>query len=177
MLIKRYTFLNMPQAAIKQSSGQGGVWGVFSGNYKGHELSYFNLKVDVILFSCGIVTMTRKFPELRVWPVGAAASGMKAFPSDLPEQELDSMEFMKQFEVRCKSQKFCFDILTPWMMELLQEFGKVWFEIEKNALFVAFPGPLDLDNLQEELDRLVRFRELVPEYLFAKDVKYLKNQG
>jgi len=177
MLIKRYTFLNMPQAVVKRSTSQGGVWGVFSGNYRGHDLFYFNLKVDVTLFSCGIVTIKKKFPELRVWPVKAAASGMKVFPSDLPEQELESMEFMKQFEVRCKTKKFCFDVLTPRMMELLQEHGKVWFEIERNAFFLAFPKPLDLDKLKQELDRLVRFRELVPDYLFSEGVEYPKNQG
>ena len=80
----------------------------------------------------------------------------------------ESAEFSKAFCVRSADKKFAYDFCNPQMMEYLLANRDVSIEIENQALALAFDSCLSPAQFESNLNRLVRLRALMPEYLFSQ---------
>ncbi len=169
-LMKSYDHLNM--VALGKKDLAYAPRHTFAGKYKGHDIILFNLGS---LFAGGIITLAGDFPELRVWHGKLPGTGM-ARRMDLPEIDLDNLEFSQAFKVKCKSRKFCYHVLSPRLMEFLLTMGKVRLEVEHNTLFLSFPGLIVPGKLEEQLDQMVAMKEHLPAYLFRKKKKKKKRR-
>ncbi len=153
-------YLNM----IKKGE-QNSVYDIFYGTYHGHQLFAFNLGVSRV---AGIIKLDRSFPELRIWPE-KGPSGYMGRHFDLPEIDMDNLDFSRMFKIKSRSRQFAFAFLHPRMMELLMDYGSIFIEIEKDTLFVAWGGRIRPQELEEQLAWMVRVRETIPDYLLTDD--------
>jgi hypothetical protein len=69
--------------------------------------------------------------------------------------------------VRSKDKRFAYDVCNPQMIEYLLANPDLNIEIEANALALAFGTCLAADKIDENLDRLLQIRQLLPEYLVS----------
>ncbi len=158
---------------------------VFSGNYRGHELYLFNLGVPILsqgnapdpwetkyncIRCCLFTDLVGRFPELRVWPAHRQGKGLEKGERS-PEIDFDNLEFSRKYNVKCKSKKIAYAVFHPRMMEFFLEVGDVFMEIERNSMTILLSNAIHLKKLQDQLDTMVEFRELLPAYMFEERVK------
>ncbi len=114
-------------------------------------------------FSCAMVEMGGRFPNLSIAPEGlltrlADGLGMR-------DITFESEEFNRRFEIKSDNRKFAFDLIDARMMEwLLANSGKARWEISGSYLLCAvsripiasWPGLADRPRLlQENIPRVV----------------------
>ncbi len=163
-ILERYAHLNMIELAGKDS-WTFSLHDIYTGSYRGHPLHFFNLGP----YHCGgIIELAGRFPELRVWHKVLSPVGM-ARRFDLSEIDLDNLAFSRSFNVKCRSRKFCYHVLTPRVMEILLSLGRVRFEIEEDSLFLGLELSMTHSSVELWLDQLVGLRELLPAYLFRRE--------
>lgn len=82
----------------------------------------------------------------------------------------ESAEFSRTFRVRSADKKFAFEICHPRLMEFLLANPDLTIEIRGAALAVLFEDWLRPEKVENNLSRLMAFRELLPDYLFEQGV-------
>jgi len=86
---------------------------------------------------------------------------------DLPDVELDDLEFSRKFHVKSRHKKFIYDILHPRTIEIfLANEGAIWFEMEKDTMMICMKGIVEPDTLEIIWNGITELRDLLPAYLF-----------
>ena len=115
-------------------------------------------------FSFFILHFNGNFPELLICREGFFSKLSQFFGFD--DIDFESAEFSRQFLVRSPNKKFAYDICHSGMIEYLMENRDLSIEIERDVLTLFFPRRLEPGQIKYNLDRLVRVRELFPNYIF-----------
>jgi hypothetical protein len=154
------------------------AYNVLSGSYRGHRVLVFDYHYETHstdsegkdqthhhYFSFFILVVQKVFPELKIYRETFASKIAQAFGYD--DIDFESAEFSRQFCVRSKDKRFAYDVCNPQMMEYLLANRDLNVELEANALALAFDKCLAPEQIEANLERLIRLRELLPDYLFA----------
>lgn len=171
-LADRYAFLNQ----LDQGSNRY-AFNVLSGLLAGHQVMAFDYHYETYstdskgnrqthdhYFSFFILILPRSFPELTIAKEGWTSKIAQALGYD--DIDFESAEFSRSFCVRSKDKRFAYDVCNPQMMEYLLANRDLNLEFEEDALAFAFGGRLSAAEIESNLNRLLRLRELLPSYLF-----------
>lgn len=173
-LASRFNFLDK----LAQGSNRY-AYNVLRGNCQGHEVLVFDYHYETHStdskghrqthhhrFSFFIVMLPQPFPELHISPEGIFSKLAQAF--GYGDIDFESAEFSRAFCVRSKDRKFAYDVCHPQFMEYMLANRDLVIEIELNALALAFNRCLEAPQIESNLQRLMRIRSFMPEYLFTK---------
>ena len=140
---------------------------VFDYHYETHSTdSKGNRQTHHHYFSFFILLLPLHFPELKITREGLLSKIAQALGYD--DIDFESAEFSRTFCVRSKDKKFAYDVCNAQMMEYLLANRDLSIEIEGPALALAFDTRLSAAEIEGNLQRLLRIRLLLPEYLFTK---------
>ncbi len=163
------------------------AFNILSGWYRDHGILVFDFHYEietgmrnkygreqnVSKYFCGaILFLAKDFPELIVRKEGIWDKAVQSVGFE--DIDLDNYEFSRTFMVKCKSQKFAYDIFHPRMMELFLEIGDISLEIEHDTMMIRFKDTMKAQYLKPRLDSLVRIRQSFPNYLFADDTRFME---
>jgi Protein of unknown function (DUF3137) len=173
-LATRFSFLDK----LAQGSNRY-PFNVLSGRYRDNEVLVFDYHYETHstdskghtqthhhYFSFFILILPMGFPELKITREGLLSKVAQAFGYD--DIDFESAEFSKTFCVRSRDKKFAYDVCNAQMMEYLLANRDLSIEIEKNALALAFDKRLAATEIEQDLNRLLLIRRLLPDYLFTK---------
>jgi hypothetical protein len=162
--------------------GQGSnryAYNVLSGNYQGNEVLAFDYHYETYStdskgrrqthhhhFSFFICNMPMEFPEVTISKEGFFSKIAQGFGYD--DIDFESAEFSGKFCVRSKDKKFAYDVCNAQMIEYLLANPDLNIEIEDTALALGFGSCLAAEQIEFNLERLVKIRSLLPNYLFTK---------
>ena len=162
--------------------GQGSnryAYNVLSGNYQGNEVLAFDYHYETYStdskgrrqthhhhFSCFICNLPMEFPEVTISKEGIFSKIAQGFGYD--DIDFESAEFSGKFCVRSKDKKFAYDVCNALMIEYLLANPDLNIEIEDSALALGFGSCLAAEQIEYNLERLVKIRSLLPNYLFTK---------
>ena len=155
------------------------AFNVFSGEYQGHDVLAFDYHYETTStdqkgvrhtshhhFSFFILELPVFFPDLTIRRENFFTKIAEVF--GYQDIGFESAEFTKTFCVRSVDKKFAYDVCNPQMMEYLLANRDLSIEIENQALALAFDSCLSPQEFELNLNRLVRVRALMPEYLFPR---------
>ncbi len=108
--------------------------------------------------------LPKAFPELKISPEGIFSKIAQAFGYD--DIDFESAEFSRAFCVRSKDKRFAYDVCHALAIEFLLANRDLALEIEGNTLATVRSGSLAPDAVVDQINRLLAFRRLLPEYLF-----------
>lgn len=117
-------------------------------------------------FSCFICNLPSEFPEVTITKEGIFSKIAQGFGYD--DIDFESAEFSGKFCVRSKDKKFAYDVCNAQMIEFLLANPDLNIEIEDTALALGFASCLAAEQIEFNLERLVKIRSLLPNYLFVK---------
>ena len=170
----RFGFLNR----LKEGSNRY-AFNILSGNYLGNEILAFdyhyetystdnkgNRRTDHYYFSFFICNLPLAFPELTIAREGMLSKIAQTFGYD--DIDFESAEFSGKFCVRSKDKKFAYDVCNALMIDYLLANPDLNIEIEATALAIGFGFRLSAAQIEMNLNRLVKIRSLLPDYLFTK---------
>lgn len=173
-LARRFQFLDK----LRQGSNRY-AFNVLSGNHQGHDITAFDYHYETHstdskgrtqthhhYFSCFILQVPASFPELTIGPEGFFSKIAQALGYD--DIDFESHEFSRKFCVRSKNKKFAYDVCNAQMIEYLLANPDLTIEIELDSLAISFNRRLKPEQIEPNLQRLIRVRSLLPEYLFAR---------
>ena len=106
------------------------------------------------------------FPELKIGSEGFFSKLGQALGYD--DIDFESHEFSRKFCVRSGDKKFAYDVCNAQMIEYLLSNPDLTIEIEDNALAISFSRRLEPEQIETNLNRLVKLRSLMPNYLFER---------
>jgi hypothetical protein len=168
-----YSFLNK----LAQGSNRY-AYNVLSGTYHGHRVLVFDYHYETHstdskghrqthhhYFSFFILLLPKVFPELKIYREGFGSKIAQAFGFE--DIDFESAKFSREFCVRSRDKRFAYDVCNAQMIEYLLANRDLNIEIEANALALAFGTCLASEEIEENLERLLRIRQLMPEYLFS----------
>ncbi|MCF7958533.1 MAG: hypothetical protein K9M57_08810, partial [Phycisphaerae bacterium] len=118
-----------------------------------HRFSFFTLSLEM------------HFPELKISREGFFSKVAQAFGYD--DIDFESHEFSRKFCVRSKDKKFAYDVCNAQMIDYLLDHDDLNIEIERDTLAICFTKCLDAEEIEPNLQRLLKIRELMPNYLFT----------
>jgi hypothetical protein len=169
----QYRFLD----ALRQGSNRYAC-NILSGNYQERDVQIFDYHYETHStnskghrqthhhhFSFFILTLEISCPELKITKEGFFSKIGQALGFD--DIDFESHEFSRQFCVRSKDKKFAYDVCNAKMIDYLLDNKDMSIEIEQNALALACKRKLDAAQIEHNLNRLIKIRTLMPEYLFA----------
>ncbi len=167
-LARRYKFLDKLRRGSHRYA-----YNVLSGNYQGHDILAFDYHYQTGSgkdthhhhFSFFILHLTAAFPELVIGPEGIFSKIAQAVGYD--DIDFESHEFSKKFCVRSANKKFAYDVCNARMIEYLLSNRDFSIEIEGNVLAISFNRKLAPEAIEQNLNRLVTVRSLMPDYLFS----------
>ena len=151
---------------------------VLSGNYRQNEILAFDYHYETYStdskgnrttehhwFSFFILTLPATFPDLTIRRENFFIKVAEVFGySDI---KFESAEFSKTFCVRSPDKKFAYDVCNAPMMEYLLANRDLSIEIENDVIALAFNTRLSIEQIENDLQRLVEIRSRLPEYLFT----------
>ncbi len=169
----RYGFLD----ALKQGSNRY-AYNILSGVYKGRSIQAFDYHYETHStnskgqrqthhhhFSFFTLSLERDFMELKIGREGFFSKVAQAFGYD--DIDFESHEFSRKFCVRSKDKKFAYDFCNAQMINYLLDNDDLNIEIERDALAICFKKCLDVEEIEPNLERLLKIRELMPDYIFT----------
>ena len=172
-LAKCYDFLDRLRTGENRYA-----FNTLSGDYQGHEVAAFDYHYETHstdskghrethhhYFSCFVLRLPGSFPELVIGREGFFSKIAQAFGYD--DIDFESHEFSRKFCVRSKDKKFAYDVCNARMIEYLLANDDLTIEIDRDTLALAFNSRLSADRIEANLNRLVRLRSLMPDYLFS----------
>jgi hypothetical protein len=74
-------------------------------------------------------------------------------------------EFNRRYHVKCKDEKFAFDVIHPGMIEYLLKVPQRYWQLRECYLLVQKPGSYRVDEMEEMLAAMQGFLDLIPEYV------------
>jgi hypothetical protein len=116
-------------------------------------------------FSFLILTLPAVFPELTIRREGFFTKIAEVF--GYQAIKFESAEFSGTFCVRSPDKKFAYDVCNANMIEYLLANRDLSVEIENQVLALAFNTRLSVEEIENDLQRLVEVRTRLPEYLFT----------
>ena len=155
------------------------AFNILSGNYRDHDITAFDYHYETHStdskgrrkthhhhFSFFILSLPASFAELTIGPEGFFSKIAQAVGYD--DIDFESHEFSRKFCVRSTDKKFAYDVCNARMIEYLLANTDLMIEIERNWLAVAFKRRLSPGQIEPNLERLIRVRSLLPDYLFSR---------
>ena len=145
---------------------------IITGNYRGKNFKIFDYHYQTgsgknthhYNFSFFIMKIEKAFPELKITKEGFFSKIGQALGFD--DIDFESHEFSKQFCVRSKDKKFSYDFCNAQMIDYLLDNKDMNIEIENNVVALAFDRNLKVEQIEHNIERLLKIRSLMPEYLF-----------
>ena len=167
-LARRYRFLDK----LRRGSNRY-AYNLLSGNYQGHDVMIFDYHYQVnsgknthhYNFSFFILGLPATFPELVIDKEGFFSKVAQALGYD--DIDFESHEFSRKFRVRSPNKKFAYDVCNGQMIEYLLSNSDLSIEIEGEVMAISFNSRLSPEYIEPNLNRLIRVRSLMPEYLFS----------
>lgn len=153
------------------------AYNVMWGSYCGYEVRMFDfyyqtysenrgrVRVHEHHLSAVVLRLDRQFPELTICPERLASK--TAHTLGCGDIDFESYEFSRKYCVRCKDRKFAYDVCNARMIEYLLSQPELKIEIEGPALAISHDQLATPEAVEGDLERLVRIRSLIPEYLFC----------
>jgi hypothetical protein len=173
-LARRFQFLDK----LRQGSNRY-AFNVLSGRYQDQDVTIFDYHYEThstdskghqqthhFYFSFFLLHLSASFPELKIGPEGFFSKIAQAIGYD--DIDFESHEFSRRFCVRSKDKKFAYDVCNARMIEYLLANPDLTIEIELDSLAISFNRRLKPEQIEPNLQRLIRVRSLLPEYLFAR---------
>jgi hypothetical protein len=155
------------------------AFNVLSGRFKDNDIIVFDFHYETHstdskghrethhhYFSFFILNMPIIFPELKIGREGFFSKIGQALGYD--DIDFESHEFSRKFCVRSKNKKFAYDFCNSQMIEYLLANDDLTIEVENNALAISFDRRLEPEQIEMNLERLMKIRSLIPNYLFDK---------
>jgi len=116
-------------------------------------------------FSIFTLSLPRAFPELNIEREGFFSKIGQAMGFD--DIDFESMEFSKRYKVKSVDKKFAYDFCNAQMVDFLLRQRDLIIEVDGNTLALTFKGKLSAEAIRPNLDRLLKIRSLMPDYLFS----------
>lgn len=146
------------------------------GTYKGREVRCFDYRFTVQqgknrhTETHGIILtpVPAGFPRLEIAP--ETVLHKLADVVGMGDIDFESDEFSRRFWVASQDRRFAYDLIHPRMMEFLLEVGPSLWEIRDGVLCHWQRKAHKPAEIEPALERVVRFLDLVPEYLL-KDAR------
>ena len=167
-IARRYRFLDK----LRRGSNRY-AYNILSGRYQDHDVLLFDYHYKTgsgknthhHYFSFFILHLAASFPELVIGPEGFFSKIAQAVGYD--DIDFESHEFSRKFCVRSPNKKFAYDVCHARMIEYLLSNSDLTIEIEDNVLAISFSSRLAPDRIEPNLNRLIKVRSLMPDYLFS----------
>lgn len=173
-LARRFQFLDK----LRQGSNRY-AFNILSGQYQDHDVTAFDYHYETHSsdskgrrqthhhhFSFFILRLPASFPELTIGPEGFFSKIAQAVGYD--DIDFESHEFSRKFCVRSRDKKFAYDVCNAQMIEFLLANTDLTMEMELDSLAISFCRRLRPDQIESNLQRLIKVRSLMPDYLFAR---------
>jgi hypothetical protein len=153
---------------------------ILSGKYQNDDIQAFDYHYQVTThdskgshtthhrFSFFILQLPMCFPDLTIRRENFLLKVAEVF--GYQDIKFESAEFSRAFCVRTSDKKFAYDVCNAKTMEYLLDNRDLSIEIENQALALAFDSCLSPAQIESNLQRLVQFRSLMPDYLFTQNV-------
>jgi len=106
------------------------------------------------------------FPELNIEPEGFFSKIGQALGFD--DIDFESMEFSKRYQVKSHDKKFAYDFCNAQMIDFLLRQRDLIIEVDGNVLALTFRGRLAVEEIRSNYERMLRIRDLMPNYLFNR---------
>ena len=151
---------------------------LLSGTYQQHEILVFDYHYETHStdskgnrttqhhwFSCFLLTLPVVFPELTIRREGFFIKLAELF--GYGDINFESAEFSRAFNVRSPDKKFAYDVCNARMIDYLLANRDLSIELENNVLALAFDSRLAVEQIENNLQRLIAIRARLPDYLFT----------
>ena len=168
-MARRYRFLDKLRRGSERYA-----FNIFSGTYQGHEALLFDYHYKTgsgknthhYYISFFILHLPVLLPELIIAPEGIFSKIAQAVGYD--DIDFESHEFSRKFCVRSKDKKFAYDFCNAQMIEYLLSNPDLTIEVEHHVLAISFNRRLSPNNIEPNLERLLKLSSLMPNYLFDR---------
>lgn len=168
-LARRYEFIDRMRAGRDRYA-----FNLLSGNYQDHDVILFDYHYKTgsgknthhHYLSFFILRLPISVPELVIGPEGFFSKIAQAVGYD--DIDFESHEFSRKFCVRSRDKKFAYDVCNAQMIEFLLANADLTMEMERDSLAISFHRRLRPEQIESNLQRLIRVRSLMPDYLFAR---------
>jgi len=166
---RRYRFLDKLRAGRDRYA-----FNILSGSYRDNDVTIFDYHYKTgygkdthhHYLSFFLLNLPVSFPELVIVKEGIFSKIGQALGYD--DIDFESHEFSRKFCVRSKNKKFAYDVCNAQMIEYLLSNTDLSIEIEDNVLAISFSRRLSLEHIEPNLNRLIKVRSLLPDYLFTR---------
>lgn len=115
-------------------------------------------------FSIFTLALPKNFPELVIKREGIFTKLGQALGFD--DIDFESVEFSKRYNVKSKDKKFAYDFCNAQMITYLLQQEDLILEVEGSTFAMTFKGKLAIDRIRPNIDRILKIRSLMPNYLF-----------
>jgi len=172
-LARQYRFLDKLRAGSNRYA-----FNILSGTYRDYEVAAFDFHYETHstsskghrqthhhYFSFFMLQLPAVFPELTIGKEGFFSKIAQAVGYD--DIDFESHEFSRLFCVRSHDKKFAYDVCNARMIEYLLTQPDLTLEIEGSVLGLFFRRRLKPEQIEANLDRLIRVRSFMPDYLFT----------
>ncbi|HXD00930.1 MAG TPA: hypothetical protein VN048_16430 [Verrucomicrobiae bacterium] len=138
----------------------------FDYHYETHSTdAHGNSQTQHHWFSFLILTLPALFPGLTIRREGIFTKIAEVF--GYQAIKFESAEFSQTFCVRSPDKKFAYDVCNANMIEYLLANKDLSVEIENQVIALAFNTRISVEEIENDLQRLVEIRARLPEYLFT----------
>ena len=168
-ILSRYAFINRMQYGKKKHAHN-----VLTGTYWQQNVEVFNLRYEIHgidkncpddYYSFYTLRLPCSFPEVTIYKEGFISKLYQATGhSDI---NFESYKFSRKFRVRGSNAKFAYDFCNARMIEYLIDNTDLSVEIDRDILCISFNKPLQFEEVEYNLGRLLKLRSLMPDYLFS----------
>lgn len=131
----------------------------YSRDSKGHRSTHHHY------FSIFTLSLPARFPELNIEREGFFSKIGQGLGFD--DIDFESLEFSKRYKVKSGDKKFAYDFCNVQMIDFLLRQRDLIIEVDGNTLALTFKGKLSIEVIRPNLDRLLKIRSLMPNYLFS----------
>ena len=155
------------------------AFNIIDGSYKDHLVAAFDYHYETYstdsdgnrstqhhYFSFFILHFDANFPELIITREGWTSKVAQFFGYD--DIDFESAEFSRKFCVRSTDKKFAYDVCHARAIEFLLANDDLNIEIDQYCLTMFFSRRLSPEQIVYNLDRMVHFRELIPDYVMER---------
>ncbi|WPJ97427.1 hypothetical protein SH580_06850 [Coraliomargarita algicola] len=115
-------------------------------------------------FSIFTLSLPVSFPELNIEREGFFSKIGQALGFD--DIDFESLEFSKRYKVKSRDKKFAYDFCNAQMIDYLLGQQDLIIEVDGNTLALTFRGKLSIEAIRPNINRLLKIRSLMPNYLF-----------
>lgn len=146
---------------------------VFRGRFQKYKVVIFDFRYEVNTptgkqmedpYCFYTLELARSFPEVTVYKEGLISKlAQRTGHNDI---DFESYEFSRKFRVRSADPRFAYDFCNARMIEFLLENTDLSMEIDRNILCISFNKPLRFEEVERNLERLLKIRSFMPNYLF-----------